>query len=75
VWWATLRGRILTIGCHSERSEESVIDSSVAEFILSQILCRFAPQDDSGEGLPQNDRGRRAQDDKRMSYLIVVHPS
>jgi len=53
---ATPRGRILTIGCHSERSEESVIDSSVAP-------------------LPQNDRGRRAQDDKRMSYLIVVHPS
>ncbi len=28
-----LRGRILTIGCHSERSEESVIDSSVAPLL------------------------------------------
>jgi hypothetical protein len=38
-------GRILTIGCHSEQSEESVMDSSVVP-------------------LPQNDRGRRAQNDR-----------
>jgi hypothetical protein len=36
------------------------LDSPVAEFILSQILRRFAPQDDSAKG------------SLRMNFLIIL---
>ena len=42
-------------------------DPSVAEPVLSGEILRFAQNDKESEGLPQNDKKRRAQGDNRGS--------